>query len=95
MDLNIGADDIYPFLATVFTDGSGHYQQDNALCDTVKNVQKQFEEHDRDFELSCRLTSTWPDLQIPKISIRSGICGFCWKNKSDLWKPQLATYSYT
>lgn len=58
MDLNIGADDIYPFLATVFTDGSGHYQQDNALCDTVKNVQKQFEEHDRDFELSCRLTST-------------------------------------
>lgn len=46
-DLNIGANDIYSFLATVFTDGSGHYQHDNALCDTVKIVQKQFEEHDR------------------------------------------------
>ena len=35
----------------------------------------------------CRL-----DLQIPQISVQSSICGTCWTNKSDPWRPHLATY---
>ena len=34
----------------------------------------------------------WLGLQIPQISIQSSICGMCWTNKSNPWRPHLATY---
>ncbi|MCJ8744457.1 hypothetical protein PDJAM_G00118960 [Pangasius djambal] len=49
--LNIAADQVHPFMAAVFTNGSGLFQQDNAPCHTAKNVQERFEEHDKEFKV--------------------------------------------
>ena len=49
--LNIVADQVHPFMATVFPDGSGLFQQDNAPCHTTKIVQEWFEEHDKEFKV--------------------------------------------
>ena len=40
--LNIVADQVHPFMATVFPDGTGLFQQDNVPCHTVKIVQEWF-----------------------------------------------------
>ena len=45
-DLNIIADQVHPFMAMVFPDGSGLFQQDNAPCHTAHVVWQWFEEHD-------------------------------------------------
>ena len=47
--LNIAADQVHPFMAMVFPDGSGLFQQDNAPCHTTHIVQEWFEEHDAVF----------------------------------------------
>ena len=48
------------------------------------------------FRNGLRSTATslrcWVVLQIPQISIQSSICGICGTNKSDPWRPHLATY---
>ena len=46
---NIVANQVHPFMAMVFPDGSGLFQQDNAPCHTVHLVRKWFEEHDEVF----------------------------------------------
>lgn len=53
--LNIIADQVHPFMETVFPDGSGLFQQDNAPCRTEETVLEWFEEHDDEFRVS-----TWP-----------------------------------
>ncbi len=53
--LNIVADQVLPFMATVFLAGDGHYQQDNALCHNASIVKEQLEEHDSEF-----LLMPWP-----------------------------------
>ena len=49
--LNIVSDQVYPFMAKVFPDGSGLFQQDNAPCHTARIVQEWFEEHDKEFKV--------------------------------------------
>ena len=48
------------------------------------------------FRNGLRSTTTslrcWLGLQIPQISIQSSICGMCLTNKSNPWRPHLATY---
>ncbi|KAJ8276573.1 hypothetical protein COCON_G00083250, partial [Conger conger] len=52
--LNIVADQVHPFMATVFPDGSGLFQQDNAPCHTAHIVQEWFEEHEEEFKVLPR-----------------------------------------
>ena len=47
--LNIVADQVHPFMAMVFPDGRGLFQQDNAPCPTAHIVREWFEEHDEVF----------------------------------------------
>ncbi|KAJ8254683.1 hypothetical protein GJAV_G00196010 [Gymnothorax javanicus] len=49
--LNIVADQVHPFMATVFPDGDGFFQQDGGPCCTAQSVQEWFEEHDAEFKL--------------------------------------------
>ncbi|KAG5841041.1 hypothetical protein ANANG_G00195380 [Anguilla anguilla] len=49
------ADQVHPFMATVFPGGSGLFQQGNAPCHTAKIVQEWFEEHDKEF-----MVLPWP-----------------------------------
>ena len=44
--LNIVADQVHPFMAMVFPDGSGLFQQDNAPCHTAHIAREWFEEHE-------------------------------------------------
>uniref|UniRef100_A0A8C4N7D9 Tc1-like transposase DDE domain-containing protein n=1 Tax=Eptatretus burgeri TaxID=7764 RepID=A0A8C4N7D9_EPTBU len=46
---DIVANQVHPFMAMVFPDGSGLFQQDNTPCHTAHNVQEWFEEHDEVF----------------------------------------------
>ena len=48
-DINIVADQVHSFMAMVSPDGSGLFQQDNALCHTAHIVREWFEEHDGDY----------------------------------------------
>ncbi len=79
--LNTVADQVLPFMARIFPDGSGLFQQNNAPCHTAKIVQEWFEEHE------C-----WLGLQTPQISVRSNICGMCRKRQDNPWRLHLATY---
>lgn len=53
--LSIVADHVHPFMETVFPDGTGLFQQDNAPCHKAKMVQEWFEEHNNEFKVL-----TWP-----------------------------------
>ncbi|KAK3543439.1 hypothetical protein QTP70_020917, partial [Hemibagrus guttatus] len=44
-----------PFMETVFPDGCGLFQQDNAPCHKAKMLQEWFDEHNNEFEVL-----TWP-----------------------------------
>ena len=47
--LNIVADQVHHFMAMLFPDGSGLFQQDNALCHTAHIVREWFAKHDEVF----------------------------------------------
>ena len=49
--VNIVANQVHPFMTTVFTAGDGVYQQDNAPCHKGRNVLEWFEEHSSDFQV--------------------------------------------
>ncbi|GFV82791.1 transposase domain containing protein [Trichonephila clavipes] len=53
--LTIIADQFHPYMASVFPDGNGMVQQDNALCHKAKIVLQWFHEHDAEFQLM-----SWP-----------------------------------
>ncbi|KAK3515693.1 hypothetical protein QTP70_028532 [Hemibagrus guttatus] len=53
--LSTAADHVHPFMETVFPDGCGLFQQDNAPCHKAKMVQEWFDEHNNEFEVL-----TWP-----------------------------------
>uniref|UniRef100_A0A671YBG6 Tc1-like transposase DDE domain-containing protein n=1 Tax=Sparus aurata TaxID=8175 RepID=A0A671YBG6_SPAAU len=53
--LNILADQVHPFIQTVFPDGSGFFQRDSTPRHTAKIVQEWFEEHNDEFTVL-----TWP-----------------------------------
>ena len=55
MYLSIFAEHVHPFMETVFPDGCGLFQQDNAPFHKAKKVQEWFEEHNNEFEVL-----TWP-----------------------------------
>ena len=50
-----------PFMGTVFHDGCGLFQHDNALCHKAKMVQEWFGEHNNNFEALTWLSNS-PDL---------------------------------
>lgn len=76
--LNVTADQVHHFVATLSPNSSGFFQLDNAPWDTPNIVREWFEKH----------KSPWRslDLQISQILIRSSICEMCWTNKSDPWR---------
>ncbi|KAK3561066.1 hypothetical protein QTP86_026371 [Hemibagrus guttatus] len=64
--LSIVADRIHPFMETVFPDGCGLLQQDNAPCHSTKMGQEWFDEHNNEFEV---LTSKFPRSQSNQASV--------------------------
>ncbi|KAK3532871.1 hypothetical protein QTP70_001156 [Hemibagrus guttatus] len=53
--LSIAADHVHPFMETLFPDGCGLFQQDNAPCHKAEMVQEGFDDHNTQFEVL-----TWP-----------------------------------
>ncbi|GFT50543.1 transposase domain containing protein [Trichonephila clavipes] len=53
--LNIIADQLHPYMASVFPGGNGMVQQDKAPCRKTKIVLEWFQEHDAEFQLV-----SWP-----------------------------------
>ncbi|GFX31147.1 transposable element Tcb2 transposase [Trichonephila clavipes] len=53
--LNIIADQLHPYMASVSPAGNGMFQQDNAPCHKAKIVLECFQEHDVEFQLT-----SWP-----------------------------------
>ena len=49
------ADHVHPFMTTMFPNGSGIFQQDNAPCHKARSVMEWFEEHSGELQLMC-----WP-----------------------------------
>lgn len=49
--LNSVADQVHNFMAMVFPDGRGHFQQDNAPCHSATIGQEWFEEHDKELQV--------------------------------------------
>ncbi|GBN95391.1 hypothetical protein AVEN_241689-1 [Araneus ventricosus] len=49
--LSIVADQVHPYMATVYPENDGAFQQDNATCHVSKIVRAWFEEHDEEFQL--------------------------------------------
>ncbi|GBM02146.1 Transposable element Tcb2 transposase [Araneus ventricosus] len=49
--LSIIADQVHPYMATVYPENDGMFQQDNATCHVSKIVLAWFEEHDEEFQL--------------------------------------------
>lgn len=49
--LRIVADHVHPFMAVMFPDGDGYFQQDNAPCHRARTVSQWFEEHESEFNL--------------------------------------------
>ena len=59
--MNIVADQVHPFMTTVFLAGDGVYQQDNAPCHKGRIVREWFEEHSSDFQVMSWLPNS-PDI---------------------------------
>ncbi len=69
--LNFVADQVHPFMTTVFPPGDGRYQQDNAPCHTARIVKEWFKEHDGKF-----LLMPWtPNSTSPTFVVRLGKVG--------------------
>ncbi|KAK3534421.1 hypothetical protein QTP86_015225, partial [Hemibagrus guttatus] len=49
--LNIVTDHVHPFMETLFPDGCGLFQQDNAPCHKAEMVQEWFDDHNNQFEV--------------------------------------------
>ncbi|KAK3535325.1 hypothetical protein QTP70_007940 [Hemibagrus guttatus] len=58
--LSIAADHVHPFMETLFPDGCGLFQQDNAPCHKAEMVQEWFDDHNNQFEVLTPPNS--PDL---------------------------------
>ncbi|GFW48067.1 transposable element Tc1 transposase [Trichonephila clavipes] len=61
--LNIIADQLYPYMASLFPAGNGMFQQNNAPCHKAKIVLEWFQEHDAEFHLMTWLPNS-PDLNM-------------------------------
>ncbi|KAK3513336.1 hypothetical protein QTP70_012369 [Hemibagrus guttatus] len=48
--LSIVADHVHPFMETLFPDGCGLFQQDNAPCHKAEMLQEWFDDHNNQFE---------------------------------------------
>ena len=70
------------FMETVFSNGSGLFQQDDASCHC--NNGSGALRNNNQFKVL-----TW--LQSPQISVQSSICGTSWTNKADPWRLHLTT----
>ena len=71
--LNIIADQEYPFMAVVLTDGSGLVQQDNVPSHIAPIVRERFDERAEDFKMS-----PWPpnsDLNLWDVLVCNSILG--------------------
>ncbi|GFV63316.1 transposable element Tc1 transposase [Trichonephila clavipes] len=53
--LNIIADQLHPYMASVFPAGNAMFQQNNASCQKVKIMLEWFQEHNAEFQLT-----SWP-----------------------------------
>ncbi|GFY13887.1 DDE_3 domain-containing protein [Trichonephila clavipes] len=60
--LNIIADQLHPYMASVFPAGNGMSQQGNAPCHKTKIVLEWFQEHDAEFQLRTHRLPNSPDL---------------------------------
>ena len=49
--LSILADAVHPYMFTVFPDGDGTFQQDNAPCHTAAIIKDWLEEHNQEFQV--------------------------------------------
>ncbi|GFW12286.1 transposable element Tcb2 transposase [Trichonephila clavipes] len=59
--LNIIAYQLHPYIASVFPDGNGMFQEDNPPCQKAKIVLEWFQKHDAEFQLMSS-SSNSPDL---------------------------------
>ncbi|GFU89837.1 transposable element Tc1 transposase [Trichonephila clavipes] len=59
--LNIIADQLHPYMASVFPAGNEIFQQDNTPCHKAKIVLERFQEHGAEFQLTSWLPNL-PDL---------------------------------
>ncbi len=74
-----------PFMAALFTDGSGLFQLDNAPCHTAETVKNGL----RNMTKSSRCCL---GLQFPQMSRLLSIYGMCWTYKCDSWRTYLTPF---
>ncbi len=59
--LSIAADNVHPFMTTVYPSSDGYFQKDNAPCHKAQIISDWFLEHDNEFTF-LKWPPQWPDL---------------------------------